>query len=348
MPRRKKHYHAHAYASKPKKWSPELISKAIGTNPQNVKLTAFDIFKCRGRDPQTLVGKHIIKSTPWHSYPMVLTLREEPKAIHINGTVTGRFFTIETCDSLKTHLAKASPKTPLKIIAAAWGQKQVAYTAPRCPEKRELYGKKQVDLFNLVGLQLEGMQEIGWIWSEDMINSFEEGQLKASVFIGYQYVARKHTPLEARELGEISEEDISEKPEGEISEDWREKGEVEISESSDEIEEGEISESPNEKEEGEISEDSDEKEEGEILEGSYGLSGRKPNGVYCKTVNGAHRNESKQPHGVANGFANGIGIAHVTDSRRLTEFLQRMETEIDSDLTDLGSSFDEMDLDPFV
>ncbi|EWC44869.1 hypothetical protein DRE_00928 [Drechslerella stenobrocha 248] len=162
-----------------------------GRNSENVRLIPFD---GQGKSPTVLVGRHILAATPSDTYPLIFTTREgNQRQFQIHSTVTGRYFAIQTCALLKRHLSRVGVGRPSKVIAAASGRKEVVYAAPFCAKKRRLYGKKQVDIFNLIGLQLEGMSEMGWIWAEDMRSSFEEGVLRASVYIGFSRTSRKHT-----------------------------------------------------------------------------------------------------------------------------------------------------------
>ncbi|KAF3923066.1 hypothetical protein ABW20_dc0105445 [Dactylellina cionopaga] len=172
------------------------------TNSANVKPTSFP---GQGRDPSTLIGLPLIACTPEYAYPLTLTFRQrspKPLNIEIHSTILGRFFNIETCDLLKTHLPKATRSKPLKVIATALGSKEVIYAAPLCIKKRRLQGKRQVDKFNLIGIQLEGMDEMGWIWAEDMERSFEEGKLHGSVYIATEPVDTNHVPVKRAELSE--------------------------------------------------------------------------------------------------------------------------------------------------
>ncbi|EPS37246.1 hypothetical protein H072_9020 [Dactylellina haptotyla CBS 200.50] len=176
-------------------------------NFENVKTIEFP-FKEKHRDPATLVDLYILSATKEYSYPLILEVcegprrsrRHQPFQVEIHSECLGRFFTIETCDLLREHFQRLTPSKSLKIIAAASGSKQVIYAAPLCPKKRRMQGTKQTEKYHLIGLQLEGMDEMGWIWAEDMERSFEEGKLKASVYIPTERVETDHLPIRRQDL----------------------------------------------------------------------------------------------------------------------------------------------------
>ncbi|KAK6352134.1 hypothetical protein TWF730_008965 [Orbilia blumenaviensis] len=179
--------------------------KAPLANPENVKPIPF---KDTGKDPASLVGQLLISATPIGQYPLTLSFRQTrrpPLDVQIHSVVLGRFFNIEVCDLLREHLSKASDVRPLKVIAATLGTKRVEYSAPYCMKKRSLFRKKQTDVYDLIGLQLQGMSRMGWIWAEDLDRSFEEGQLKASVYIPMKPITTNHRP---RRMERLSAEDL--------------------------------------------------------------------------------------------------------------------------------------------
>ncbi|KAF3933973.1 hypothetical protein ABW19_dt0208364 [Dactylella cylindrospora] len=155
-------------------------------NPENVKTTGF---KGPGRDPRSLIGKRIVSVSDVANYPrsVVITLAGDAKAlIEIHIRASSFNFIVEISDQLRAHLAKASNDSPVKITGAASGYKKVVYAAPLCrttKELKELKATKVTDEFTLIGLKLEGMTEMGWIWGEDYKRSFKEGKLKADAYI---------------------------------------------------------------------------------------------------------------------------------------------------------------------
>ncbi|KAK6352743.1 hypothetical protein TWF696_004746 [Orbilia brochopaga] len=199
-------------------------------NLENVKIMPFNPAKCPGRDPAILVGKHIIQAKTWTDNVLILTLQERNRQIWISNVDGSLPFIIQTCPLLGEHLWKVNHDNPLKIIAAVRGKKSVAYAAPFNLRHRELHGKLRIDKFDLVGLQLEGMEEMGWIWAEDMQDSFEAGALKASVYMDElpAPTAQNHTS-ENEEDGQVKQEEIKEEEiqlkeeqEGEIKEEEEE------------------------------------------------------------------------------------------------------------------------------
>ncbi|KAK6523394.1 hypothetical protein TWF281_001374 [Arthrobotrys megalospora] len=177
----------------------------LPANPENVKTVPFT---GKGGDPASLVGLLLIGATPIHQYPLILSFRQPRKAprdVEIHSDVLGRFFNIEVCDLLREHLPQASGVRPLKVIAAEFGSKRVEYSAPYSLKCRQWFKKKRTDEYNLIGLQLQGMDRMGWIWAEDLDRSFEEGRLKASVYIPTETVATLHRP---RRLARLSIEDF--------------------------------------------------------------------------------------------------------------------------------------------
>ncbi|KAK6339925.1 hypothetical protein TWF718_009314 [Orbilia javanica] len=169
-------------------------------NPENVETIPFT---GPGEDPAVLVGLRLISVSQLHQYPLILSFRQyrrAPRDVQIHSSVVGRFFNVEVCDLLREHLPKASDIHPLKVIAAAFGSKKVEYSAPYSLQHRDLFRKKQVDEYKLIGLQLEGMNRMGWIWAEDLDRSFEEGQIKASVYIPTEIVPTTHRPSRMRQL----------------------------------------------------------------------------------------------------------------------------------------------------
>ncbi|KAK6513626.1 hypothetical protein TWF506_008063 [Arthrobotrys conoides] len=183
---------------------PSLL-KTPPTNPENVEIVPF---AGPGENPADLVGLLLISATPIHHYPLTLSFRQPrgyPRDVQIHSSVLGRFFNIEICDLLREYLSKASDVRPLKVIAAAFGSKQVEYSAPYSLRYRHLFRRKRVDEYNLIGLQLEGMNRMGWIWAEDLDRSFEEGQIKASVYIPTEIVPIIHRP---RRMEKLSFEDF--------------------------------------------------------------------------------------------------------------------------------------------
>ncbi|KAF3911893.1 hypothetical protein ABW21_db0201895 [Orbilia brochopaga] len=177
--------------------SPERGRLPIGTNPQNVKLLSWDNGLYRGRNPETLVGKYVTFASPINRELLVFEVIGLHRPIQVKSSIMSPRFKIEACPLLTEWLPKATSEEPLKIVAAASGKKQVAYAAPLCRKKRKLHGTMQIDRYNLIGLQFRGMEEMGWIWAEDLERSFEKGALKASVYIGEHHCTRKrHTPEE--------------------------------------------------------------------------------------------------------------------------------------------------------
>ncbi|KAK6499114.1 hypothetical protein TWF481_011685 [Arthrobotrys musiformis] len=174
-------------------------------NPENVKIIPFT---GPGEDPASLVGLLLISATPIHGYPLTLSFRQYrkgPRDVEIHSSVLGRFFHVEVCDLLREHLPKATGIHPLKVIAAAFGSKKVEYSAPYALPYRHLFRKKRTDEYNLIGLQLEGMSRMGWIWAEDLDRSFEEGQIKSSVYIPTETLSTIHRP---KRIHRLSVEDL--------------------------------------------------------------------------------------------------------------------------------------------
>ncbi|EGX53119.1 hypothetical protein AOL_s00007g68 [Orbilia oligospora ATCC 24927] len=179
--------------------------KTPPTNPENVEIVPF---AGPGENPAVLAGLLLISATPVHQYPLTLSFRQPrryPLDFQIHSSVLGQFFNIEICDLLREHLSKVSSVHPLRVIDAAFGSKKVEYSAPYSLRYRHLFRKKRVDEYKLIGLQLEGMNRMGWIWAEDLDRSFEEGQIKASVYIPTKAVPTIHRP---RRMEKLSFEDF--------------------------------------------------------------------------------------------------------------------------------------------
>ncbi|KAK6538353.1 hypothetical protein TWF694_011233 [Orbilia ellipsospora] len=189
---------------------------AIKPENVNVKLIKFP-YNGKTVDPTSLIGLNFLSASAEYSYPLTLTVRrgrQKQFKYEIHSKCTGRFFNIQVSTNLKQQFSQATSAQPLKIIKAASGEKEVMYAAPMCHKickMRKMAGMKMVDKFTLIGLQLQGMSEMGWIWAEDVEGSFEEGILKASVFIPTGPVYTDHTPITRATL--VEDEDIATEPE---------------------------------------------------------------------------------------------------------------------------------------
>ncbi|KAF3914689.1 hypothetical protein AA313_de0205914 [Arthrobotrys entomopaga] len=197
------------------------MAKASKPENYNVKLIEFP-YPGKTLNPTSLIGLNFLSASTESSCSLILIVRrgrQKDFKHEIHSDCLGQFFKIEMSDNLKRQFSKASPSKPLKIINAASGEKEVMYTAPMCRNKPEVYGTKQVDRFTLIGLQLQGMDEMGWIWAEDMKRSFEEGMLKSSVFIAMEPIKSPQVPLTRAMVSDVEDENKNSQGDGFHNED---------------------------------------------------------------------------------------------------------------------------------
>ncbi|EPS37229.1 hypothetical protein H072_9021 [Dactylellina haptotyla CBS 200.50] len=139
-------------------------------------------------DPASLIGKHIIGFLD--DYPLYLTLLEDngkTLEIHFGGEYGGgKDFEYFIDDTLRTALelaAKRGKAKPTKIIDAHTAEVNKPYEVPVNQKLPEHNGKIWHDKFSVVGLRLEGMKQIGYIWGEDTEKAWEEFCLYCGTFI---------------------------------------------------------------------------------------------------------------------------------------------------------------------
>ncbi|KAF3933889.1 hypothetical protein ABW19_dt0203685 [Dactylella cylindrospora] len=160
------------------------------------------------RNPTTLIGMHVIGFLD--DYPLKITLAElpnKPLHIHFGGEYGGgKDFEYFLDDELREALEKAArmgaaaeasaeatavaspsaievPKTPgntaalpagIKILDAHTAETIVRYNVPVNDVLPQHNGKRWKDVIQVVGLKLEGMKTVGYIWGEDVEKGWEE------------------------------------------------------------------------------------------------------------------------------------------------------------------------------
>ncbi|KAK6523395.1 hypothetical protein TWF281_001375 [Arthrobotrys megalospora] len=139
-------------------------------------------------DPASLIGKHVTGFLD--DYPLYLTLAEAPEKpleIHFGGEYGGgkdfEYFIDEHLRSALEKAAKNGSKVPVKIIDAHVGETTKKYEVPHNEKLPQHNGKPWYDRFTCVGLQLEGMKEIGYMWGEDTEKAWDEFCLYCGTFI---------------------------------------------------------------------------------------------------------------------------------------------------------------------
>ncbi|KAK6499113.1 hypothetical protein TWF481_011684 [Arthrobotrys musiformis] len=140
-------------------------------------------------DPASLIGKHVIGFLD--DYPLSLTLSESPDKpleIHFGGECGGgKDFEYFIDDHLRSALEKAASNDPhhcpVKIIDAYSGEVTKRYEIPSNDRLPQYRGKIWYDTFTCVGIRLEGMKEIGYIWGEDTGKSWDELCFYCGTFI---------------------------------------------------------------------------------------------------------------------------------------------------------------------
>ncbi|KAF3100607.1 hypothetical protein TWF706_006160 [Orbilia oligospora] len=139
-------------------------------------------------DPASLIGKHVIGFLD--DYPLSLTLSEsaeKPLEIHFGGEYGGgKDFEYFIDDHLRSALEKAASdgfRRPAKIVDAHVGEVTKKYEVPKNEKLPQHNGKLWHDKLTCVGLRLEGMKEIGYIWGEDTEKAWDEFCLYCGTFI---------------------------------------------------------------------------------------------------------------------------------------------------------------------
>ncbi|KAK6339924.1 hypothetical protein TWF718_009313 [Orbilia javanica] len=157
-------------------------------------------------DPASLIGKHVIGFLD--DYPLYLTLSEsaeKPLEIHFGGEYGGgKDFEYFMDDHLRSALEKAAgggARHPVKIIDAHVGEVSKKYEVPKNQKLPQHNGKIWHDKLTCVGLRLEGMKEIGYIWGEDVEKAWDEFCLYCGTFIATE------EQLEELELKHVKKEE---------------------------------------------------------------------------------------------------------------------------------------------
>ncbi|KAF3923059.1 hypothetical protein ABW20_dc0105225 [Dactylellina cionopaga] len=139
-------------------------------------------------DPATLIGKHVIGFLD--DYPLSLTLMEsltKPLEIHFGGPYGGgKHFEYFLDSHLRTALesaAKNGSSRPVKIIGAHVAETTKTHEVPHNEKLPQHNGNTWHDKLACVGLKLEGMKEMGYIWGEDTERAWEEFCLYCGTFI---------------------------------------------------------------------------------------------------------------------------------------------------------------------
>ncbi|KAF3914667.1 hypothetical protein AA313_de0204529 [Arthrobotrys entomopaga] len=138
-------------------------------------------------NPENLVGKYVIGFLD--DYPLSITLPggDEPVEIHFGGKYGGgKDFEYKIDGHLRAALERAArfgSQNPCKIIAAHTAEATMTYSVPPNRNLPQYTGKQWNDKLSVVGLRIEGMKEMGYIWGEDVEKAWEETCLYCGTYI---------------------------------------------------------------------------------------------------------------------------------------------------------------------
>ncbi|KAI4137879.1 MAG: hypothetical protein LQ341_004934 [Variospora aurantia] len=148
------------------------------------EIVQFPLDRIDSRDPHTLIGLHVKGGSLLGQYdnPFVIqTVEKGPILIGLRNT--GPFHTLHIGKYLLTALEAATDENPLKILGAALGRRSTDVQWPTDSVNVELRGKFKEEVFELIGLRLEGMRCMAWIWGEDYTKEFKNFGLYSSAWI---------------------------------------------------------------------------------------------------------------------------------------------------------------------
>lgn len=142
------------------KWEAERkedLKKPVGTT-----IIPFDNNEW---DPAQLVGLHVTGvSSEDYAYPWEIHVQEHEEPIEIELSNGGRYHGPTMDVRLRTVLRRATKKRPLQILEGVVGQRRTKVKWPASSHFPDMRGKTFMEEYRLVGLRLEGMDKIGWIW----------------------------------------------------------------------------------------------------------------------------------------------------------------------------------------
>lgn len=98
----------------------------------------------------------------------------------------GKCFEYFIDDHLRSALenaAKDGAGAPVKIVDAHVGEVTKKYAVPHNEKLPQHNGKLWRDRFTCIGIRLQGMKEIGYMWGEDTEKSWDEFCLYCGTFI---------------------------------------------------------------------------------------------------------------------------------------------------------------------
>ena len=126
-------------------------------------------FPGTGRDPATLVGVEIVGAeVDEFDYPMCLQCKDGERVTIEMGGAMGRYHSLQ-CDGLLSRaLTRATKERPVKILKAATVQRRSLVKG------RRMYmvgvQKPYIETYKMIGLRVQGMTRIGYIWGQDTEN----------------------------------------------------------------------------------------------------------------------------------------------------------------------------------
>ncbi|KAL8920625.1 MAG: hypothetical protein Q9208_006107 [Pyrenodesmia sp. 3 TL-2023] len=136
------------------------------------------------RDPSTLIGLHVKagSNVGEFEYPYVIQTVEEG-VVHIELHLSGRYHTLHLDHHLYMAIEAATNHKPVKIVEAVFGRRSIDVRWPKWCWVKDLRGKIVKEEFDVIGLRLENMTAMGWIWGEDDIQEFHNSGLYADAYV---------------------------------------------------------------------------------------------------------------------------------------------------------------------